>query len=709
MTNVDIQIPKLFQDCVPFPSTDLGIEVAPLECKLEDALLTGIFSLSTSFLPRKTLLVTLNKKRLSSLLSRWIELAGLKERTREDEHFLENNSTITVVEHDFNSKQLVSDRFDCVVVTDAHILNYIPDVNYTTLVAAGEIAAEEHWFYKFCRRETSGHVKLTAKQILEEFPRTQEVYDDTVAYMSEQKAARVMSLEDIKVETTDRPDYIKWVKNALPSYCDYEMSSMHHDLGSNAFRRLSTERSQNAVIIGPRGSAKSTHGAEGYALYCICEGLEKYIIICSDSSEQAEKHVDVIKEELASNEWIKKKYPHVAGTGPVWKNNAIVTRNGIRIESLGAGKKIRGRRFKKYRPTLIIVDDPEGDDAAYSEILREHRRDWYLKGVLKAGSPTTNHMVIGSNIHMECLVSKLTKTPGFITYKYQSIKQWPLNMDLWEQWEQILLDNPEAQDGDENSAKQFYLANKTAMDEGAVVLWPEYESLYSLMHTRAVGGHYSFEAEKQNNPIDPSKCEWDPSIFPDVGNKNDPRWFTCWPEGQTPSLSVMTMDPSKGSKGKDKPTDFACILTIKQYGNLFYIDADMKRRTVGGCKEDWLKLAAQHKPMFSGIESVMFSELFCHDLFKPMHELGINPPVPIDQAGENKHVRIRRLDPYLRSSNLRYMYRSSGTKELISQCMLFPNGDHDDGPDTLEMGFRLMQMVNQVKVRNDQAAATRSN
>jgi predicted phage terminase large subunit-like protein len=476
---------------------------------------------------------------------------------------------------------------------------------------------------------------------------------------------------------------------------------MHHDLGTNSFRRLATSRAVHQVIIGPRGSAKSTHGAEGWVLYSICEGLENYIIICSDSSDQAEKHVDVIKEELANNEFIKKKYPNVAGIGPVWKNNAIVTRNGIRLEALGAGKKIRGRRFKKHRPTLIVVDDPEGDDAAYSEVLREHRRSWYLKGVLKAGSPTTNHLVIGSNIHMECLVSHLTKTPGFQVFKYQSIIKWPLNMNLWDKWEQILLDNPD----DPTVARQFYLDNKDEMDEGAEVLWPEYEDLYSLMVTRAVGGHYAFEAEKQNNPIDPSKCEWDPSLFPDVMQKNDPRWFHAWPEDVSPAMSVQVMDPSKKGKS-DKPTDFGCILNIKVYGGHFYVDCDMKRMTTGGCKELWMKRAIAHKPQFSGIESVMFSELFVQDLFKPMHDAGITPPIAIDQQGIDKHTRIRRLDPYLRSSKIKWMYRSSGVKELISQCQLFPNGDHDDGPDALEMGFRLLQMINNVKWKNAQTGQT---
>lgn len=55
----------------------------------------------------------------------------------------------------------------------------------------------------------------------------------------------------------------------------------------------------------------------------------------------------------------------------------------------------------------------------------------------------------------------------------------------------------------------------------------------------------------------------------------------------------------------------------------------------------------------------------------------------------NKPVRIRRLTPLLSQGKLRFKGGSPGTRLLVEQLQDFPNGDHDDGPDALEMTLRL--------------------
>lgn len=54
-----------------------------------------------------------------------------------------------------------------------------------------------------------------------------------------------------------------------------------------------------------------------------------------------------------------------------------------------------------------------------------------------------------------------------------------------------------------------------------------------------------------------------------------------------------------------------------------------------------------------------------------------------------KIVRIRRLTPYLAKRQIRFKGGSRGARLLVEQLRDFPNGDHDDGPDALEMAFRL--------------------
>ena len=54
-----------------------------------------------------------------------------------------------------------------------------------------------------------------------------------------------------------------------------------------------------------------------------------------------------------------------------------------------------------------------------------------------------------------------------------------------------------------------------------------------------------------------------------------------------------------------------------------------------------------------------------------------------------KEVRIRRLGPFLSQRRLRFRSGSPGTRLLVEQMREFPTGDHDDGPDALEMAVRL--------------------
>lgn len=55
----------------------------------------------------------------------------------------------------------------------------------------------------------------------------------------------------------------------------------------------------------------------------------------------------------------------------------------------------------------------------------------------------------------------------------------------------------------------------------------------------------------------------------------------------------------------------------------------------------------------------------------------------------NKQVRIRRLGPWLAMHKIKFRSNSPGAKLLVQQLKDFPVGDHDDGPDALEMAVRL--------------------
>lgn len=130
----------------------------------------------------------------------------------------------------------------------------------------------------------------------------------------------------------------------------------------------------------------------------------------------------------------------MCGAGLVWRQERLRLRNGVVIEALGTGSKIRGRRNWHERPSLILVDDPENEDHMTSAVKRERSWQWFTRAVLNAGTVHTNIVVLGTTLHRECLVLRLQKAAGWQARLFRAVVQWPERMDLWARWEEIYND-----------------------------------------------------------------------------------------------------------------------------------------------------------------------------------------------------------------------------------------------------------------------------
>src|SRR5262249_6319429 len=145
---------------------------------------------------------------------------------------------------------------------------------------------------------------------------------------------------------------------------------------------LHLQRGTKVNLIGPRGSAKSTIVTLAYVLQAAVEGWEPYIWIVSDTQRQAQTHLENVKAELAENSALAGDYPYAAGrpdggSKRRWQAGAIELANGVVIESYGTGQRIRGRRRRANRPTLIVCDDLQNDSHISSAAQRESSRSWF--------------------------------------------------------------------------------------------------------------------------------------------------------------------------------------------------------------------------------------------------------------------------------------------------------------------------------------------
>jgi predicted phage terminase large subunit-like protein len=475
------------------------------------------------------------------------------------------------------------------------------------------------------------------------------------------------------------PPIDSWVRQHLGSYLTRPFSVFHRWL-ADQLQNLHTRRANRLALVAPRGSAKSTWVSLAYPLWAAVHRCEPYILLISDTQSQARLLLEAIKRELEDNPILAQAYPVGVGQGSPWGRDRIRLANGVVLEALGTGAKIRGRRNREDRPSLIIVDDPENDEHVTSALQRERSWTWFNRAVANAGTPQTNILVLGTALHRDCLVLRLTRTAGWQARTFRAIEKWPDRMDLWAGWEQVFTDVEDPEH--EAKARMLYEQNRPAMDAGAALLWPEHEDLYSLMTLRASIGAAAFASEKQGDPVNPEACEWPSGYFEGPGF-----WFERWPAGLL--IKVLSLDPSKGKDADHGDYSALVQIGIDQAG-VMYVEADLQRRPTPQIVADGVEMVRHFQPDGFAIEANQFQELLCADFFRAGQEQRVHLPIfPIDNR-VNKQVRIRRLGPYLSQRRLRFKTRSQGTALLVQQLKDFPVGDHDDGPDALEQGLRLL-------------------
>lgn len=488
---------------------------------------------------------------------------------------------------------------------------------------------------------------------------------------------------DLTPQATTLPPFRDWALECLPHYFTHNPSPFH-DWLTGELDGLQRRRGQRRNILAPRGAAKSTWSTVAYPLYCALHGLEPYTVLTSDTGGQASKFLEAIRSELVSNEELRRRYPRLAREGPTWRQDRIQLTNGCMIEALGTGTKLRGRRHRQHRPTLILVDDPQNTNHIISALQRDRSWEWLTKDVANAGGPTTNILVLGTALHRDCIVCRLQRTPGWQSRLWRAVISWPERMDLWAAWEDQLMDHDN--DAREEEARAYYEAHRFEMDHGAKVLWPDREPLYDLMLLRASAGRNAFECERQNNPVNPETCEFPEEYFTRPGFR-----FDRWPADlNTYALRVMALDPSKGKDARKG--DYSAIAYVGvQRSGVCDADADLQRRPTSRIVEDTVQGVIRFRPHSLVVEANQFQELLAGELQREATRHGITLPLYLQTNVVSKLTRIRRVEPWLSQRKLRVRHGSAGGELLLSQLRDFPNGDHDDGPDALDMAIQRAQ------------------
>ena len=490
-------------------------------------------------------------------------------------------------------------------------------------------------------------------------------------------------LNTARTSPRKRPPFgMEWMQTYLPHYLTSKPSQLHLDIAQD-LKSFHTTRGRKENRLAPRRSGKTVWATTGYGAYCALEGVERYTLVFSETSTQANAFLRDIRTEIEENETIRRDYPESAGRGTISRDDVVRLRNGCMIQARGVGSSVRGLKNRNARPSLIIGDDLNEDEDAYSPTRRSRKLEWFKKSVMNLGNPDTNMIVLGTAIHRQAIVYELYRGDMAATWRsktYRSIIKWPDRMDLWSEWEQIASNLGD--ESREEKARAYYDANRGEMDAGSVVLWPDGEPLYELMKHRLAVGDAAFRCEKGDEPGTEGSTEWPSEYFdrPDL-------WFSDWPDDI--QGKAYYLDPSKGEWSKAGDWQAHCWGGWSKRHNALYVECDLRREPTTEMVARAIRQAQQFgSPVTAETNSTM-------GLLMAEFERQANGRLVGLQGIHNsdaKLQRMRTLGPFLARGQIK-IRNTAGGRETVSQLRDVPNGEFDDGCDALA-GLNRRVLVN---------------
>jgi len=326
----------------------------------------------------------------------------------------------------------------------------------------------------------------------------------------------------------------------------------------SADHRRVIERIQRCILEGGRfvnavyrGFAKTTI-SENASIWATLYGHRRFVAIFGGDQSAADGNIDSIKRELESNDLLLEDFPEVCYpirclegkaqrqhsqtyqgelTHIRWTADKVVfptipgsAASGSILCAHGLTSSIRGLKYKRpdgtqQRVDLALVDDPQTDESASSQVQVRKRLNIIRKTILKAGSHGKALAIVinATVIEPDDLVDQLLdhkKNPAFQSERIKMVRSWSRNHDtLWlKDYAELRTtydkDDPQSQKLAHQAATDFYREHRPEMDDGCQVSWehcfdPETECSATQHAYNALidDGPEVFASEYQNEPL----------------------------------------------------------------------------------------------------------------------------------------------------------------------------------------------------------------
>ena len=296
----------------------------------------------------------------------------------------------------------------------------------------------------------------------------------------------------------------------------------------------------------PRGSGK-TSLCETACLWALLYGHREFVALIGSDEEHAANMLDSIKAELENNEALLEDFPEVvypirclegihqrAGgqlyqgrqTHIGWTAREIVLptipgskASGGIIRVAGITGRIRGMKYKRpdgrsVRPSLVLIDDPQTDESARSPsqcATRERILAGAILGLAGPGRKIAGLMTV-TVVRPDDMADRILdrdKHPQWQGERTKMVYAFPTNEALWAKYAEIRAEGLRNDQGIA-AATEFYRQHREAMDEGAVVAWPQRynpDELSAIQPLTCSRGHCPRVAKQRRSLRDRAACQ----------------------------------------------------------------------------------------------------------------------------------------------------------------------------------------------------------
>ncbi len=240
------------------------------------------------------------------------------------------------------------------------------------------------------------------------------------------------------------------------------------------------------------------------------------------------------------------------------------------IRAVGSGSSVRGANFKGVRPTVVIGDDFQDEKNILTDEAREKHYNKWTKEIEQVGDKAvyrkgkkikqaTKIIAIGTVLHMNCLMSRLSRNNDYFTVLKRAIVlkenetvEDIFGSDLWMECKKIYFN-----DDDENSketALHFYLKHKEKMK--FPVLWEEKWDCFNDLAIPYWENRQAFMSELMNDATSIGE-KWFKSVVTKLTNEIEKHRFI---------KTMLCVDPASTT---NKKSDYTAMVVGSEATNGF--------------------------------------------------------------------------------------------------------------------------------------------